>query len=102
MEHQLLMPWGRSFVELQLQREPTTQRLQYKAERFIALCRCNGFDPKSVDEDLARWLISEWYWAYCEARGQPDPVIEQILAKSRSAAGGREVTPREGAGWAHW
>ena len=87
MEHQLLVPEGLHFSELKLEREPGTKRLLYAATPLADLCRYNGFDPTTTfaDEDLACWLICEWYVAHRSHGGALDVVAELILVEAQAA-----------------
>ena len=78
----LRIPAGVSFAELHLERQPSG-RLLYMVDPLASCCEANEFDVGKFlgDEDLARWLITEWYLAHQAAGGAPDPIAEQILAK---------------------
>jgi hypothetical protein len=72
-----------TFADLALEREPVTRRLRFAPAPLAQLCRANGLDPATTfaDEDLACWLICEWYLAHLEAGGEPDQIVEDILAE---------------------
>jgi len=78
---------GFSFADLALAREPDTQRLLYRPEPLRWLMRVNGFESQTVfdSEDLACWLIAEWYAEHLAKGGEPDPVAEDILTEVTAA-----------------
>ena len=79
----ITIPGGLRFADLQLRREAVTNRLLYRREVLEALERANGLEETTMldREDLAVWLIAEWYLAYRSAGGESDTVAEQILAE---------------------
>ena len=83
MLYVLALPESLRFCDLILEREPITLRLLFAPALLAELCRFNGLDPMATlaDEDLSCWLICEWYVAHREAGGDPDPVVEAILAE---------------------
>jgi hypothetical protein len=82
----ITIPEGLRFADLQLQREAVTNRLLYRRETLEVLERANGLEEATMldKEDLAVWLIAEWYLAYRSAGGLPDVVAEQVLAEVSS------------------
>lgn len=79
----LRIPNGIDFADLALEREPVTARLLVAAAPLAAMCRANDLDAADTlaNEDLACWLIWEWYGAHVRVGGEPDPVAEQIIAE---------------------
>ena len=99
----ITIPAGLGFAELALEREPYTRRLLYKLvplERLVAANRLALRGTMFEEQDLAAWLIAEWYLAYRTAGGESDPVAEDILKEvaalqlsdipSQQQGGGRE------------
>ena len=80
----ITIPPAVDFTELQLERELHTRRLLYKPmplERLIAANRLALRGTMFEEEDLAAWLIAQWYLAHRIGGGEPDPVAEQVLAE---------------------
>ena len=80
----ITIPAGLGFAELALQREPRTRRLLYRSvplRRLIAANRLALQGTVFDEEDLAAWLIAEWYVAHRSGGGEPHPVAEQVLAE---------------------
>jgi hypothetical protein len=80
----IMIPAGLGFAELALEREPRTGRLLYKhvpLERLIAANRLVIRGTMFEEEDLAAWLIAEWYLAHRNGGGDKDIVGEQLLAE---------------------
>ena len=78
----ITIPPGVDFADLQLERELYTRRLLYKPvplERLVAANRLSIQGTMFEEEDLAAWLIAEWYLAHRTAGGEWDPVAEDIL-----------------------
>ena len=78
-----IIPDGLQFADLELEREPLTNRLLYKPGPFARLLRANELDLQNFfnDEDIACWLVAEFYLAHRADGGKPDPVAEDILAE---------------------
>ncbi len=75
------IPPGVDFADLQLEREPVTQRLLCRPAVLAALFHANELDTLVNDEDVACWLIAELYLAHRTAGGVPDPAAEEILVE---------------------
>ena len=76
----IMIPAGLTFADLGLEREPRTKRLLYKPVVLAQLVDANDLGAQTLftDEDLAAWLIIEWYVVHLNAGGKPDPVAEEI------------------------
>ena len=80
----ITIPAGLGFAELALEREPRTRRLLYKPvplERLVSANRLAIRGTMFEEEDLAAWLIAEWYLAHRVRGGEPDPIAEEVLAE---------------------
>ena len=78
------IPPGVDFADLQLERQLYTRRLLYRPgplERLIAANRLAIRGTMFEEEDLAAWLIAEWYLAHRTAGGETDPVAEEVVAE---------------------
>ena|SRR5450756_2110225 len=97
MLENLMILKGCDFADLALEREPVTRRLLYAPGPLSEMCRTNGLDPAAAlaNEDLACWLICEWYVTHIEAGGEPDPTAEVILAEvaAQEASGMAALQP---------
>ena len=77
------IPDGVAFADLKLEREPFTKQLMYDPAPLANLIVANNIlttQPLSENEDLAAWLIAQWYLAHRTSGGEPDPVAEEVLA----------------------
>ena len=76
------VPAGLRFADLELEREPGTDRLLFRPEPLLELARANQFDQQTMfdSEDVACWLIAEFYLAHRTNGGATDEVAEHILA----------------------
>ena len=79
----IVIPAGMEFAELELERAQFTGRLLYKPEPLAAMFSANSIDVSQVfeNEELADWLIAEWYLAHRAAGGERDPVAEEVFAE---------------------
>ena len=67
-------------------REPGTGRLLFAPDPLAEFCTSNGIraDDTLGDEHAACCLIDEWYYLHVVAGGgDPDPVVEEIMAELR-------------------
>ena len=87
MTPKIVIPAGLTFATLALEREPSTRRLLYKPVPLAQLIQANGMDFQDffASEDMAAWLIAEFYLAHRTAGGEPDPIAEDLLAEVAAA-----------------
>jgi hypothetical protein len=100
----ITIPAGLGFKELALEREPRTRRLLYKPvplERLIAANRLAIRGTMFEEEDLAAWLIAEWYLVHRSGGGEKDPVAEQILTEFAALRASGIPAPDPGGGQVH-
>ena len=79
----IIIPNGRRFADLELEREPLTRRLLYKPGPLARLLSANELDLQALfnDDDIVCWLVAEFYLAHRSAGGEPDAVAEEILVE---------------------
>ena len=100
----ITIPPGVDFADLQLERELYTRRLRYKPgplERLIAANRLAIRGTMFEEEDLAAWLIAEWYIAHRTAGGEWDPVAEEVLAEVTALHATNIPALQPGGAWEH-
>ena len=75
------IPAGLIFDDLGLAIDPRTNRVKYRPEILAPLFRANNLQLQTLFdiEDVAGWVIGEWYLVHLAIGGEPHPVAEQLL-----------------------
>ena len=79
--NELVVPEDLDFADLEIEREPKTDRLLFRPEPIARVAAANGQNPAEVlaSEDLSMWFIMEWYVAHLGAGGAIDPVLQEYV-----------------------
>ena len=78
------IPAGLVFEDLGLAIDPRTNRVKYRPEILAPLFRANNLHLQRLFniENVAGWVIGEWYLVHLATGGNPHPMAEQLLHHS--------------------
>ena len=82
----VVIPEDLSFHDLQLCREPNGD-VRFDTDVIRRICEASNVPPAPFldgPEDNVSALITQWYQAFREAGGTPDPVAEDLIAEMRA------------------
>lgn len=87
IKDRLIIPADLPFADLKLTRDAQTGHLKFDWAPIDRICAASGLDVRlfrDQPEDKIADVLSEWYTRHRAIGGQPDPIMEALVAQNEN------------------